>query len=340
MLRTSRPRNVGSFFVSRVCDSANEVAVASRRSMSSRARSWMVIRCRRSGSGGIRSPPTTRSSVIEILLTLGQKHDTVDLVDFQQLDLHALVARGGQVLADVVGADRQLAVAAVGEDGELYARRPAVLEQRVDRGADRATRVEDVVDEDDGAPLELEVEPRLAHDRLRPLRRARATHVDVVAVEGDVELAERELDAGALLDHRADALGERDAAGVDPYECDRVEVVVVLDDLVRDAAERAGDGFGVEQDLRRRPDGMVRHSTPFRPRWTGLKGRCGTTLAHLGGRSLPPAPVPAGRRASRAAGRRVRRTAPRSRRSRAARRWTGRPRGPPRAAPCRSSAAK
>jgi hypothetical protein len=46
--------------------------------------------------------------------------------------------RGGQVLADVVGPDRQLAVAAVDEDGELHARRPPEVEERVDRGADRA----------------------------------------------------------------------------------------------------------------------------------------------------------------------------------------------------------
>ena len=57
--------------------------------------------------------------------------------------------RRRQVLADVVGPDRQLAVAAVDEDRELHARRPAVVEERVDRRADRAARVEDVVDEDD-----------------------------------------------------------------------------------------------------------------------------------------------------------------------------------------------
>ena len=47
------------------------------------------------------------------------QQDAVDLVDLEQLDLDALAARGGQVLTDVVGADRQLAVAAVGDDGEL-----------------------------------------------------------------------------------------------------------------------------------------------------------------------------------------------------------------------------
>ena len=47
--------------------------------------------------------------------------DLVDAVDLLDADVDALAARGGQVLADVVGPDRQLAVAAVGEHRELHA---------------------------------------------------------------------------------------------------------------------------------------------------------------------------------------------------------------------------
>ena len=45
----------------------------------------------------------------------GDEQDTVDLVDLDELHLDALAARGRQVLSDVVGADRKLAVAAVDE---------------------------------------------------------------------------------------------------------------------------------------------------------------------------------------------------------------------------------
>ena len=100
-----------------------------------------------------------------------------------------------------------------------------------------------------GHPLEREVERRRADDRLRVARRLAAAHLDVVAVEGDVELAELELDAGALGDQPAEPLRERDAAAVDADERDLVEVVVPLDDLVRDAGERPVDRLGVEQDL-------------------------------------------------------------------------------------------
>ena len=62
-------------------------------------------------------------------------------------------------------------------------------------------------------------------------------------MKGDVELAEVELGAGALGDEPLQPLGERDAAGVDADEGDRLEVVVALDDLVRDPRERPLDRF-------------------------------------------------------------------------------------------------
>ena len=46
-------------------------------------------------------------------------------------------------------------------------------------------------------------------------------------------------DAGELLDQRGQPLGEGDAAGVDPDQGEAIDVGVLLDDLVRDAAQRA-----------------------------------------------------------------------------------------------------
>src|SRR5829696_2763996 len=103
-------------------------------------------------------------------------------------------------------------VTAVGEAGELDARRPAVVEERIDRRADRPARVEDVVDEDDGAPLEREVELRRAHDRLGVPRRLAGANLDVVPVEGDVERAELDVGARELLDQAPQAVRQRDAA--------------------------------------------------------------------------------------------------------------------------------
>jgi hypothetical protein len=74
-----------------------------------------------------------------------------------------------------------------------------------------------------------------------------AADVDVVAVEGDVQLPERDLRAGELLDALAQPLRERDAARVDADEGDLREVGVALDDLVRDPRQRLRDRVGVEK---------------------------------------------------------------------------------------------
>ena len=56
---------------------------------------------------------------------------------------------GRQVLAHVVGPDRQLAVAAVDQHGELHRPGPAVVVERVEGGPHGAAGEEHVVDEDD-----------------------------------------------------------------------------------------------------------------------------------------------------------------------------------------------
>ena len=202
---------------------------------------------------------------------LGRAHqqDPVGSVDLLELHLNPLAACGWKVLAHVVRPDRQLAVAAVDKDCELDTCGPAVLEERLDRGADRAAGVEDVVDEHARRAAQVEVERRRVHDRLL------LTHHGVVAVERDVDRSERDLLPAPLLDQARKPLGERDTTRVDADEREAAEVVVALDDLVRDAGQRPSQSLGVQQDLgRSRAVGDVRaHSAPFRPRRTGLKGR-------------------------------------------------------------------
>src|SRR3954470_6805789 len=106
MFTTVRPRSVGSFFISRSSDRAKLRAVASSRWTSSRERSAIDSRCRRSaGAGGIRSSRITRMSAMGFLLRSRNEQDLVDLVHLDELHLDALAARGRQVLADVVGAN-------------------------------------------------------------------------------------------------------------------------------------------------------------------------------------------------------------------------------------------
>jgi hypothetical protein len=134
----------------------------------------------------------------------------------------------------------------------LDARGATVVEDRVDRRADRAARVQDVVDQDDRPSFEREVEPGRAHERLRMPRRLIAPHLNVVAVEGDVERAQRDFAAGELLDQPAEAVCERHAARVNADECDLLEVGVAFDDLVGDAREAFRDRRLVQERFRAR----------------------------------------------------------------------------------------
>ena len=140
-------------------------------------------------------------------------------------------------------------MAAVGYDRELHAIGAAVVEERLDRRPDRPAGVEDVVDEDDGTALERKIEAGGADQRLCVQRRLAAAHLDVVAVEGDVDGAELDLLSGELGDQVPQALRERDAAGVDADERDSLELGIGLDDLVGDPRQAALDRLGVEQDL-------------------------------------------------------------------------------------------
>ena len=59
------------------------------------------------------------------------------------------MSRGLHHAADEARFDGQLAMAAVDQHQQLHARRAAVVEQRVERGADGAAGVEHVVHQDD-----------------------------------------------------------------------------------------------------------------------------------------------------------------------------------------------
>ena len=182
--------------------------------------------------------------IASVGLRLGDRH-LVDAVDLLEADVDPLLARRRQVLADVVGADRQLAVAAVAEHRQLHPPRPAVVEERLDRGAHGAAGEEDVVDEDDGALGEVEVDVGGVDDRLRGGRLG----ADVVAVEGDVEVADRQLGPGQLAEEDVQAAGEHGAAGVDADDREPLGIRVLLGDLVGDPPQRSPQIVVLQHDL-------------------------------------------------------------------------------------------
>src|SRR6185312_191295 len=134
------------------------------------------------------------------VLAFGDEKDAVDFVHLDELHLDALAAGGRKVLADVVGPDGELAVAAIDEAGELHPRRPAVLEEGLDRCADRPPGVEDVVDEHAGHALEREIQLRRLDYWLGMDGPLAAADDDIVALESDVDASELDLDAAEVVD--------------------------------------------------------------------------------------------------------------------------------------------
>ena len=229
-----RPRSVGTFLMSRRPTSAKLAARAMIRSTSARSRSSIASRCLIGLLlGGGAATPSAAASIAT----------SSALVDLLEPHEDALVAGGRQVLADVVGPDRELAVAAVGEHRELDPLRAAVVEQGVDRRPRGAAGEQDVVDQDHGAAVELEVEVRGVDDRLG----AGLAVGQVVAVEGDVEVAERHLGPGQLADQRVQAAAPAPLRGCGCRPAPAgLRSRVLLDDLVRDPDQGAAQIVAVE----------------------------------------------------------------------------------------------
>ena len=148
-LTTVRPRSVGSFLMLRPTSAASMSAAVSRTS---------------SASSRVRSPAESRWRFIEASSALAavcvaaqvgrpEQHAVAPVV-VGELDVHGLDERGREVLADVVGADRQLPMAAVDEHRELDGPRPAEVGQRVERGPNGPAGEQHVVDEDDGLAVD------------------------------------------------------------------------------------------------------------------------------------------------------------------------------------------
>ena len=205
-------------------------------------------------------------------------------------DLHRLLAGRRERAAHVVGADGQLAVAAVHEHGELDARRAAEVDELVEGGADGAAGEEHVVHEHHRAAVDREEDVGALGDRLGGQAR------EVVAVERDVEGAHRGLRPRRLGDEPGEPPGERHAAAADAHEGEALRVRVALEDLVRDAGEGPGHSARVHEGharqgarmLPRRPPGD-KGALPASPA-SGPQGRSSGS----GGRSSRSAPGAAG----------------------------------------------
>src|SRR5262249_23708653 len=155
--------------------------------------------------------------------------------NFAELHLNDLDIGGLHNPADEARFDGKFTVAAIDQNQELHARRTAVIKQRVKRGADRAAGVEHVIHEDDILALHGKRNIGAAHDGLDVYCRK------VVAIEIDIEDADRDLALLERLDFRRQPLRHRDAAAANAYEGELVKIGTFFENFVGQADERTVD---------------------------------------------------------------------------------------------------
>src|SRR5262249_3407 len=223
------PRSAGTFLMSRSEISLKDAAVSRMATMSPPGPPSSPSRCRCVNAMG-------RSSLWPSALD----DDLVHAVRFREAHRDTLAAGRGEVLADVIGTNGELAVAAVDQDGELDRLRAPEVDQRVHRGARGAAREEHVVDEEDAPAFDGEGDGGSLHaGRLQ----AAVEGVPLACAVDDPERNQRT--ALDLLQRTAQPLREVHAARADADQGQTLGVTVALDHLVRDPRERPLDGLAV-----------------------------------------------------------------------------------------------
>ena len=149
--------------------------------------------------------------------------------------------RGRDVLADEIGANGKLAVPSVDEDCKLHAGGATEIAQRIERRADGAAGEQDVVDKHDGQSVD--VEANVGRVNLRGKMRR-----EIIAIEADVERAERYVSSLDLLDLDRKAMSKQIASCEDSHQGDVRGTMVGLENLVRDARERSLNFVRVHTD--------------------------------------------------------------------------------------------
>src|SRR6185436_10806531 len=133
-LKTLLPRSSGTFFTSRSVTPAKDSAVSRICTTISRGRPSIDSRCC--------SSPFEFSWGLRCTLRLQGEGELARRIARQA---QALAGRHFDARTAMLGVDRQLATAAIGEHHQLDARGPSVVEQLVHRGADGAAGIEHVV---------------------------------------------------------------------------------------------------------------------------------------------------------------------------------------------------
>ena len=154
------------------------------------------------------------------------------------MDLDGLSERSGYVLAHVVGADGELAVASVDENEELNGAGSPEIDEGIEGGPDGAPGKEDIVDEDYVA-----IGDAAGYGRACAIGRL-SGGVSVVAVGSRVKGGDRDPAIAAGGNIAGDALGEGETPGADADKEKVRGVRMGLYELMGNTAEGLADVGG------------------------------------------------------------------------------------------------
>jgi hypothetical protein len=157
------------------------------------------------------------------------------MVDLAESHLDDFLFRSLHVPADKGRLDRKLAMSPVDEHKQLHTPWTAVVEQRVECGPDRSSRVQDVVDEDNVTACNIESNRPGADYRPGIMRR------QVVAIEAYVKNTRVNRLFFDAADQRAQAFRKRNPTAFDADKTQIAAAVALLYDFVREPNERALD---------------------------------------------------------------------------------------------------
>src|SRR5208283_4309431 len=168
--------------------------------------------------------------------------DPVETIDFAQLDVNALALGGWNILADEIGANWHLALAAIDQHRELNRFGTAEIRYRTEGGTHGAPGVEHIIDEDHA--LAIERERDVAPDEARIARRA----LLVVAIGRDIEGADRDVRHADLAQRFDETLGQCRAATHDADEHQVIRTGITLGDLMGETLYRSRHRGSIECD--------------------------------------------------------------------------------------------
>src|ERR1035437_4649288 len=126
-------------------------------------------------------------------------------------------------------------MASIDQHGQPNSLRATKIDERVHGGADRSSRVENVVHQNNGAAVQIEGQVRSFDDRLLGHER------EVVAVESDVQRPDGDPHALVLLDRGRDSLRKRHTASLNADESEALRACLLLDDLMGDPNDGSPD---------------------------------------------------------------------------------------------------